>query len=129
MIFVDSSYFIAVANREDRWHGHAKRLTPRLEREDLLTTDLVLSEAVTGVGSVLGGKAGKETYDVIADNCSIEVATRDRCASAITTFLQYDGTLSFADAVSLVVMQERTIQKIASFDADFDRVRGIDRLC
>ena len=102
MIFVDSSYFIAVANREDRWHGHAKRLTPRLEREDLLTTDLVLSEAVTGVGSVLGGKAGKETYDVIADNCSIEVATRDRCASAITTFLHYDGTLSFADAVSLV---------------------------
>ncbi|HEV8594196.1 MAG TPA: PIN domain-containing protein [Thermoplasmata archaeon] len=128
MIFVDSSYFIAVANRGDRWHGDAKRLTPRLERGDLLTSDLVLSEAVTGVGAVLGGKAGKEAYDVIVDNCSIEVASPERCASAISTFLHYDGSLSFADAVSLVVMQELGTQRIASFDADFDRVRGIERL-
>jgi len=128
MIFVGSSYFIAVANREDRWHGQAKRLTPRLEREELVTSDLVLSEAVTGVGSLLGGKAGKEAYDVIVDNCSIEVASSERCALAITTFLHYDGTLSFADAVSLVVMQELEVPRIASFDGDFDRVRGIERL-
>ncbi|MBI4415952.1 MAG: type II toxin-antitoxin system VapC family toxin [Euryarchaeota archaeon] len=128
MIFVDSSYFIAMANREDRWHGGAKRLTPRLEREDLVTSDLVLAEAVTGVGALLGGKAGKETYDVIVDNCSIEVASPERCGSAITMYLHYDGTLSFADAVSLVVMQEFGAQRIASFDADFDRVRGIERL-
>jgi len=65
---------------------------------------------------------------VIVDNCSIEVALPERCSSAITTFLHYDGTLSFADAVSLIVMQERGTQRIASFDADFDRVRGIERL-
>jgi len=128
VIFVDSSYFIAVANREDRWHRDAKRLTPRLEREDLLTSDLALSEAVTGVGAVLGGKAGKQAYDVIVDNCSIEVALPERCSSAITTFLHYDGTLSFADALSLVLMQEFGVPTIASFDADFDRVRGIERL-
>ncbi|HEX9339701.1 MAG TPA: PIN domain-containing protein [Thermoplasmata archaeon] len=128
MIFVDSSYFIAVANREDRWHGDAKRLTRRLEREDLLTSELVLSEAVTGVGSVLGGKAGKEAYDVIVDNCAIELATPERCARAITVFRHYDGSLSFADAVSVVLMQERGAQTIASFDSDFDKVRGIERL-
>ena len=128
MIFVDSSYFIAVANREDRWHGDAKRLMRRLEREDLLTSDLVLSEAVTGVGSVLGGKAGKEAYDVIVDNCSVELATGERRAHAITMFLHYDGALSFADAVSIVLMQEMGTQAIASFDGDFDKVRGIERL-
>lgn len=128
MIFVDSSYFIAVANREDRWHEEANRLTRRLERETIVVSDLVLSEAVTVVGAVLGGKAGKETYDVIVDTCSVEYATAERCASAIALYLHYDGTLSFADAFSLVVMQEAGIQKIASFDADFDRVRGIERL-
>jgi len=128
MIFVDSSYFIAIANRNDRWHRDAKRLTRRLEREDLLTSELVLSEAVTGVGSLLGGKAGKEAYDVIVDNCTIELATAERCARAITVFLHYDGTLSFADAVSVVLMQEFGAQAIASFDRDFDRVRGIERL-
>jgi predicted nucleic acid-binding protein len=128
MIFVDSSYFIAVANREDRWHRDAKRLTRRLEREDLLTSELVLSEAVTGVGSLLGGKAGKEAYDVIVDNCAVELATQERCAGAITAFLHYDGALSFADAVSITLMQELGTQAIASFDSDFDRVRGIERL-
>lgn len=128
MIFVDASYFIAVANREDRWHEDAKRLTHRLEREEVTTSVLVLSEVVTGVGSLLGGKAGKEAYDVIVDNCAVEVATPERCARAITVFLHYDGTLSFADAVSLVLMQELGTQRIASFDSDFDRVRGIERL-
>jgi len=128
MIFVDSSYFIAVANWEDRWHGDAKRLTRRLEREDLVSSELVLSEAVTGVGSLLGGKAGKDAYDVIVDNCTIELATPERSARAITVFLHYDGTLSFADALSVVLMEELGTQTIASFDSDFDRVRGIERL-
>lgn len=128
MIFVDSSYFIAVANREDRWHADARRLTRRLEREDLWTSELVLSEAVTGVGSILGGKAGKEAYDVIVDNCNLELATPERCARAIGVFLHYDGTLSFADAVSVVLMEEVGTQAIASFDSDFDKVRGIERL-
>ncbi len=128
MIFVDSSYFIAVANRTDRWHGDAKRLMRRLEHEDLLTSDLVVSEAVTGVGSVLGGKAGKAAYDVIVDNCAVEPASMERCARAITTFLHYDGTLSFADAISIILMQELGTRGIASFDSGFDSVRGIERL-
>ena len=69
------------------------------------------------MGSLLGGKAGKEACDVIVDNCSIEAASPERCARAITVYLHYDGGLSFADAVSIVLMEELGTQTIASSTA------------
>ena len=105
--------------------GAGEAAEPSRHEEGELVRDV---EAVTGVGSVLGGKAGKEAYDVIVDNCTVELAIPERCARAITVFLHYDGSLSFADAVSVVLMQERGTQRIASFDSDFDKVRGIERL-
>ena len=128
MILVDSSYFIALANRKDRWHVQAVAITPRLEKEELVTTDLFLSEAVTGVGSLLGGKAGKATYDTIVDNCRVEASSPERRARTITLYLHYDGTLSFADALGVELTRELGIGHVASFDDDFDRVRGLARL-
>ena len=44
------------------------------------------------------------------------------------TFLKYDGTLSFADAVSVEIMKDLGINQIVSFDSDFDKVDGIIRI-
>jgi len=43
-------------------------------------------------------------------------------------FLKYDGTLSFADSVSVQIMKELKIEKIVSFDSDFDKVKEIIRI-
>jgi len=42
--------------------------------------------------------------------------------------LRYDGTLSFADAHSLWLMASLGIREILSFDADFDKASGVDRI-
>ncbi|MGL6297635.1 MAG: PIN domain-containing protein, partial [Methanobacteriaceae archaeon] len=47
---------------------------------------------------------------------------------AITTFIHYDGTIGYADCVNIEIMKELGISKIASFDADFDKVDGILRI-
>jgi len=44
------------------------------------------------------------------------------CFNAMKAFLQYDGTLSFADSISVEVMKNLEIDKIVSFDSDFDKV-------
>jgi predicted nucleic acid-binding protein len=36
--------------------------------------------------------------------------------------------LSFCDALNLVIMERRKIKKILSFDSDFDRFPGIERV-
>jgi len=43
-------------------------------------------------------------------------------------FLQYEGALSVADSISIVVMNGRGINTILSFDSDFDKVDGLRRL-
>ena len=40
----------------------------------------------------------------------------------------YDGTISLADATSVEIMQQFGIDRIVSFDSDFDKVNWIKRI-
>ncbi len=127
MIFADSSYFIALARENDRWYKDALKLAGKIN-DLLLVSDLVISESVTLVGSLEGGKAGKLLYEYFMDNCKIEFIDSEMLAKGMETFLKYDGSISLADAVSVEIMKENKIKKIISFDSDFDKVRDIERM-
>ena len=128
MIFIDTSFFIAIANRKDQWHEKAKKLLNIVKKEDILISDLILSETVTGIGYLKGGKEGKLIYDYMKDNCKIEFSSEELYGQTVITFLKYDGKLSFADALSVEVMRKYAILKIISFDRDFDKVPDILRI-
>lgn len=127
MILADSSYFIAIADKKDQWHKRAKELSKNVD-DELVVTDLIISESVTAVGARGGGKAGRAVYEYISDNCEVAFVTMDVLEKAMEIFLKYDGTLSVADAVSVYVMDSRNIKSILSFDSDFDKVKNITRL-
>ncbi|WP_456473734.1 type II toxin-antitoxin system VapC family toxin [Candidatus Pyrohabitans sp.] len=124
---MDSSYFIAIADKKDQWHKRAKELSKNVD-DELVVTDLIISESVTAVGARGGGKAGQAVYEYISDNCEVTFVTMDMLEKAMEIFLKYDGTLSVADAVSVYVMSFRNIKSILSFDSDFDKVKSITRL-
>ncbi|MEE8400964.1 MAG: PIN domain-containing protein [Candidatus Hydrothermarchaeaceae archaeon] len=126
MIFADSSYFIAIADRKDQWHERARKLSKNAQK--MIATELVLSESVTAVGARGGGKAGMALYEYVSDNCQVTFADMKMLDRAMKIYLMYDATLSLADAVSLVVMEDCDIKNILSFDSDFDKVNGITRL-
>lgn len=128
MIFVDSSFFIALALKKDQWHQDALKLVPILEESEKMVSGLVIAESVTMVGSLAGGKAGKMVYDYIRDNCRIWSQDQSNYDAAIDIYLKYDGTLSLADAVTLELMNLFKLNKIVSFDSDFDKVKNIERL-
>ncbi len=62
------------------------------------------------------------------DNCKIVFTDADLLENAMETFLMYDGTISLADATSVEIMQQFGIDRIISFDSDFDKVNGIKRI-
>lgn len=128
LIFCDSSFFIALALANDQWHSQAKKLVPLIEKSDKTVSNLVLSEAVTMVGSLGGGKQGKLIYDYLMDNCQIIQIDQEICDNAIQIYLKYDGVLSFADSVSLELMKVGKIKKIVSFNSDFDKIDTIERV-
>jgi len=127
MIFVDSSYFIAIAREKDRWHKDALQLVDKIN-ESMIISDFIISESVTLVGSLEGGKAGKILYEYFIDNCKIYFTDEEILSKAIDTFLKYDGSLSLADATSVEVMKKHKIKKILSFDSDFDKINEIERI-
>ncbi|MBM4241071.1 MAG: PIN domain-containing protein [Euryarchaeota archaeon] len=128
MIFIDASFFIAAINKNDQWHEKAGEILPIIKKEEKVTSGLILSESVTLIGSFYGGKTGLKLFDYILDNHEVRYVDKELSLSAMETFLKFDGTLSFADSVSVELMKNLGIERIVSFDSDFDKVDGIMRI-
>jgi hypothetical protein len=128
MILVDSSFFIALTDRKDQWHTAGKALLPTLSGETILISDLIVAESVTIIGRRSGGKAGEQLYHYFMDNCDLVITDEKVLKGGMQVFLRFDGTLSVSDAVSIFIMKKRSIDRICSFDSDFDKVEGIVRV-
>ncbi len=127
MIFADSSFFFAIVREKDWWHKDALKLAEKI-KEDLLISELIISESITMVGSLEGGKVGKIHYEYFLDNCKIEFINEEMMGKSMDTFLKYDGSISLADASSIEFMKKHGVNKIISFDSDFDKIHEIDRI-
>ena len=128
MIFVDSSYYIAIADTKDQWYEKALELSEYIESNINVVSSFIISEVVTEIGRRSGGKVAYNLYNYFTDNCEIIYIDRDLLVESMGIFLKYDGTLSLADAASIAIMDNMKISEIASFDSDFDKVGFITRI-
>ena len=128
MIFVDSSYYIAIADTKDQWHKKALELSEYIETNISVVSSFIISEVVTEIGRRSGGKVAYNLYNYFTDNCKIIYIDRDLLSESMEIVLKYDGTLSLADAASVTIMDNMKIGEIISFDSDFDKVDFINRI-
>ena len=128
MIFVDSSYYIAIADTKDQWHKKALELSEYIENNSSVVSSFIISEVVTEIGRRCGGKVAYTLYNYFTDNCKIVYIDRDLLSESMEIVLKYDGTLSLADAASVAIMDNMKIGEIISFDSDFDKVDFINRI-
>lgn len=128
MIFVDSSYFIAIVDKKDQWHKKALKLSDYFKNKSVVVSSFIISEVITEIGKRSGGKAAYNLYNYFEDSCDIVHIDKDRLAESMEVFLKYDGTLSLADTSSIVVMDTLVIKEIVSFDSDFDKVSHVCRI-
>ncbi len=128
MIFVDSSYYIAIADTKDQWHKKSLELSEYIENSISVVSSFIISEVVTEIGRRSGGKVAYNLYNYFTDNCKIIYIDRDLLSESMEIVLKYDGTLSLADAASVTIMDNMKIGEIISFDSDFDKVNFINRI-
>ncbi|MDW8339436.1 MAG: PIN domain-containing protein [Thermoleophilia bacterium] len=120
MIFVDTSYWIALALERDRHHLEAARLAPRPARSRLGTSSLVRGETWTYLRrrtshafamSWLDGMAKVETHQI---DQALE-------ADAWAWLRVHDERpYSFVDATSFALMRSLRITDALAFDGDFE---------
>lgn len=128
MIFLDSSFLISVfATDEENTPSSIQLL--REQTELCILTDHVLGEVVTwlmkhrnpGVAYIAGRH--------ILENSRMEIVfvNRQKVEVALELMKKYGG-LSLCDSLSVLVMKEKGISRILSYDSDFDRFKGIVRV-
>ncbi len=128
MIFVDSSYYIAISDTKDQWHKKALELSEYIENSASVVSSFIISEVVTEIGRRSGGKVAYNLYNYFTDNCNIIYIDRGLLSESMEIVLKYDGTLSLADAASVTIMDNMKIGEIISYDSDFDKVDFINRI-
>lgn len=127
--FLDSSFIIALADKDDQFHEKSVGILAGVTGARA-TSELSLAESVTGVGARLGVKAGREVFENLMYDATIKMffSNKKLFERALQIFQRFDGRLSFADSVSLRLMYDQKIRQIVSFDRDFDRIDNIVRL-
>ena len=126
MIFIDTSFFVALLDPADRNHERAVAAFEEYEsqrlRDVFVTTNNVVLETITvaryEVGHRLAVRAGELLYG--AKLARIHRTTAQDEAAAFDYLKRHgDKEYSAVDCLSFVVMEQLAIREAMAFDADF----------
>ncbi len=125
-IFVDTSAFYALLDRNDANHGESASTWREMMASDqnVVTTNYVLVETFALIQSRLGLKAVRSFQDDIVPVLSLEFVTLEMHQLGIAALLAAARRgLSLVDCVSFEVMRALGMKSVFTFDGHF-RERG-----
>ena len=122
MIFLDTSVIYTLADRRDPHHDLAKERSQAVldAREEILTHNYVLVEAMALVQSRLGRKAATR----LVEDCRafhvdwVDEATHEEAVRRLARGAK--RKVSLVDQVSFLVMKRRGVRVALAFDVDFE---------
>ncbi|MBD2317583.1 type II toxin-antitoxin system VapC family toxin [Pseudanabaena sp. FACHB-1050] len=120
-IFIDTSFIIALINERDQYHTQALDLSDLYIEQPVAITDAVLLE----IANSLARRYKNEAIEVIEqflDSEDVEVIRLtpeifDRAFELYKT--RPDKEWGLVDCVSFIIMQDRHIQEVLTFDQHF----------
>ncbi len=123
-IFVDSSAWIALADKDDSHHKQAASSYPSIfkSHKTLITSNLVVAETYIVLLKELGHKPAIEFLERIkASPRILKIFSNENIeAEAEGILVKYiDQEFSYVDAVSFVIMKRQKIGKAFCFDKHF----------
>lgn len=124
MIFVDTSAFLAIENRQDAHHKKAVnfRDTCLKAGEALITSDYVLDESYTIIRFRAGHHIAVQFGEAlrVSQLLRIESVTPETIEKAWYIFRSFaDHDFSFTDCTSFVLMEQLHVGNAFTFDAHF----------
>lgn len=122
MIFVDTSFWVALRNRRDPHHGEALALLQSHGSSTLITSNHVRGETWTFLRRRAGHAAAVGFLDALdrSPRVRIVVASDDIETAALRWLRQHDEReYSFVDATSFALMRALRLREALAFDQDF----------
>ena len=124
MIFIDTGAFVARYIERDQYHQQAIKMWEKIYtlREQCYTSNFVLDETLTLLGRWAGYVFAAQKAHIIYSSPIFIILRPDQDIElkAIELFGKYaDQKISFTDCVSFVLMKEKKIKRVFSFDRHF----------
>jgi len=122
MIFVDTSFWVALRNRRDTHHVEAQKLMAEYAAAGLITTNHVRGETWTYLRRKAGHAAAIGFLGATRRSHLLEVRfVAEEVERVAWSWLQQhdEREYSFVDATSFVMMQRLRLQQALAFDGDF----------
>ena len=123
MIFLDSSYLIALMLKQDRNYKKASDLKTTIFNERIIINNTVLSEVLNSFNKYNSPNLKHNVNNMF--NFDIDYLTEQDYKKALTYYRYYNTAINFSDCTILVTMNKYNTDKIVSFDSDFNKIKGI----
>ena len=126
MVFADAGYWIALWHPRDGLHERALAAADALGSTALVTTRLVLVEALDArrAWERFRRRFAAQMVQSLKDNPGVEIVpqTEARFRSAVERYAaRPDQRWSLTDCASFLVMEERNISVALAYDRDFEQ--------
>jgi len=134
LYLVDSGVWIGAFNPRDRHHERPKPIVGvgavsegALGR--VFITNHIFGEVVTYLRRKIGPDRSAEVGEAMLNSAHVDTLfVDDDIFNAAHHIFRTYRQLSFADAISVVIVRDRKLPGIFSFDGGFDAVRDVNRL-
>ncbi len=123
MIFVDTSFWVALRNSRDVHHDAAKQLNLLHANQNLVTSSQVRGETWTYLRRKAGHRSAVTFLEMLDGSPRIQVAWIDQDIerTAIRWLRRHDEReFSFVDATSFAFMRANRIHSVLAFDGAFE---------
>ena len=130
MVFVDSNIPMYVAGRAHPHRDAARRFLERVRagEHEACTSTVVLQEILYRYSGLRRLDLAKQVYDLFVQQCAVlfpvDLSDTDRARDLLCG----GAGISARDAVHAAVMLNHDVGHIATFDAGFDAIGGIERV-
>jgi hypothetical protein len=128
-VFIDSNIPMYVAGRDHPNREPSRRLLARVQRGEVdgVTSTEVLQEVLYRYTALGRRDLAGDVYDlfvrIVPEVLPVTIADTDRARRAVA-----EGSASVRDAIHAAVMLNNDIRFVATFDAGFDRLEGVERI-
>ncbi|MBQ6629694.1 MAG: type II toxin-antitoxin system VapC family toxin [Methanobrevibacter sp.] len=123
MIFVDTTFLIALLIKTDPLHEKALEISETIHERKVIN-NTVLNETLNAFTGK-GGKVGKELYQVILEMFDVKYLDEGDYEDAINIYLNFNSSINYSDCTILSTMIKSKINRIVTFDSDFNKIKGI----
>lgn len=129
MIFLDSSFWYNLFRPSEKLHSKSLELLNLCDEYNSVKVinSVVLSETLNK--SKKYKLTPSEIFDIFKDHVNIVYLSKEDYLEALYLNKQYNDSVNYSDCVILKTMMDLKITDIISFDSDFDKINGINRIC